>query len=184
MLSENGRSERASEMAKAMELWLGRVWLSVWGVVGECGGWFAFIRTWGERPLSIILSGAVLLFISKFILSKNLIFAVPHLFYSFKQCGECSIAFLLRERGVDAFKGLLWIYVKLGAGGMSERLAGAKGASRAGACYLCESGRERRVGRAERALVGCGNVGTGKHGWARKFICVGRACGCGVSAPT
>ena len=28
---------------------------------GECGGWFAFIRTWGERPFQIILSEAVLL---------------------------------------------------------------------------------------------------------------------------
>ena len=60
MLSESGWSEQASERAKAMELWWGREWLRVWGVVGECGGWFAFIRTWGERPLSIILSGAVL----------------------------------------------------------------------------------------------------------------------------
>ena len=44
----------------------------------------------------------------------------------------------------------------------SERLAGAKGG--AGACHLCESGRERWVGRAERALVG---VRERWHGQAR-----------------
>ena len=48
----------------------GREWLSVWGLAGESGGWFAFIRTWGERALTIILSGAVLLFI-KIILAKT-----------------------------------------------------------------------------------------------------------------
>ena len=58
--------ERASERVKAVELLCGRGWLSVWGVVGEWRGWFAFLRTWGERPLSIIHSGAVLLFIKLF----------------------------------------------------------------------------------------------------------------------
>ena len=49
-------------------------------VKGERGGWFAFIRTWGERVLSIILSGAVLLLINLF-LAKTCFFAVPHLLY-------------------------------------------------------------------------------------------------------
>ena len=63
--------------------------------------------------------------------------------------------------------------MKLDAGWLSERLAGAKGASRAGvgACQLCESGGWGE--RSEQSARACGNAGTGKHGRARKFIAWG-----------
>ena len=61
------RSEQSSGRAKAVELWLGREWLRVSeSERGASGGWFAFICTWGERHLSIILSGAVLLLFNLF----------------------------------------------------------------------------------------------------------------------
>ena len=37
-LSESGRSERSSERAKAIVLWLWREWLSVWGAKGGSVG--------------------------------------------------------------------------------------------------------------------------------------------------
>ena len=57
---------------------------------------------------------------------------------------------------------------------MSERLAGAKGASRAGAgaCYLCESGRERMV---ERTVKRCGRVCRSRGafgGWVCWSLCM------------
>ena len=73
------RSEQSRARAKAVGLWLGREWLCVGESCGERGRWFAFIRTWGERPLSIILSGAVPLLIFEFILA-NLNFCGSHLF--------------------------------------------------------------------------------------------------------
>ncbi len=67
---------------------------------------------------------------------------------------------------MGAFKGWLWFYVKLKCVRVSERLAGAKGQAERerGLPTLCESGRERSVGRAERALVG---VRKRWHGQAR-----------------
>ena len=68
MCVERKRAERAGKWkGKGFGALLGRDWLSVWGSGRKCGGWFAFIRTWGERPLSIILSGAVLLLINLFL---------------------------------------------------------------------------------------------------------------------
>ena len=48
-LGECVRSEQSRARAKAVALWRGRGWLSVWEWKVACGGWFAFIRTWGER---------------------------------------------------------------------------------------------------------------------------------------
>ena len=53
-----GRDERAVKgKGKGGGEWLGREWLSVRGVVGERGGWFAFIRTWGERAGALCVYG-------------------------------------------------------------------------------------------------------------------------------